>query len=47
MKYVLMFADTEEFAADLAAMEESERGRAFARVMEWFAGNRTRTTGSG
>jgi hypothetical protein len=37
MKYVLMFVDTEQFAADLAAMDEPERGRAYARVQQWFA----------
>jgi hypothetical protein len=37
MKYVLMFVDTEQFAADLAAMGESERERAYARVRQWFA----------
>lgn len=37
MKYVLMFAETEQFAADLAAMDEAERERAFARVGQWFA----------
>ncbi|WBB69183.1 YciI family protein [Micromonospora sp. WMMD812] len=37
MKYVLMFADTEQFAADLAAMDEPEREHAYARVHQWFA----------
>ena len=37
MKYVLMFAETERFAAELAAMDEAERERAFARVGQWFA----------
>ena len=37
MKYVLMFADTEQFTADLAAMGDAERERAYGRVMEWFA----------
>ncbi len=37
MKYVLMFVDTEQFAADLAAMGEGERARAYARVRQWFA----------
>jgi len=44
MKYVLMFVDTEEFDADLAAMDESERERAYGRVQQWFADNRTRIT---
>ena len=37
MKYVLMFVDTEEFAAELAGMGELERRRAFDRVNQWFA----------
>ena len=37
MKYVLMFVDTERFAAELAAMGETERERAYARVRQWFA----------
>ncbi len=36
MKYVLMFVDTEQFAADLAAMSETERERAYAGVRQWF-----------
>lgn len=32
MKYVLMFVETEQFAADLAAMDDAERGRAYGRV---------------
>ncbi len=37
MKYVLMFVETEQYAADLAAMGEGERERAYARVRQWFA----------
>lgn len=37
MKYVLMFADTEQFAAELAAMDDAEADRAYARVSQWFA----------
>jgi hypothetical protein len=37
MKYVMMFVETEEFAADLAAMDDAERDRAYGRVMQWFA----------
>jgi hypothetical protein len=37
VKYVLMFADTEQYAADLAAMDEAERERAYGRVRQWFA----------
>jgi hypothetical protein len=44
MKYVMMFAETEQFAADLAAMGESERERAFARVRQWFADNHDKIT---
>lgn len=44
MKYVLMFVDTEQFAADLAAMGETERERAYARVREWFADNHDKIT---
>jgi len=44
MKYVMMFADTEQFAADLAAMDESERERAYGRVQQWFAENADKIT---
>lgn len=37
MKYVLMFVETEQFAAELAAMDEAERDRAYGRVGQWFA----------
>ena len=37
MKYVLMFVETEQFAADLAAMDNAERERAYGRVGQWFA----------
>jgi hypothetical protein len=37
MKYVLLFVDTEQFAADLQAMGSAERERAYARANEWFA----------
>ncbi|MFU8874565.1 YciI family protein [Micromonospora sp. SL4-19] len=46
MKYVLMFADTEQFAADLAAMDEPERERAYARVRQWFADHHDKITHS-
>jgi hypothetical protein len=36
VKYVLLFVDTEEFAAELAAMGEAERGRAYERVRQWL-----------
>jgi hypothetical protein len=44
MKYVLMFADTEQFAADLAAMDDAERERAYARVQQWFADHHDKIT---
>jgi len=37
VKYVLMFVDTEQFAADLATMDDAERERAYGRVGQWFA----------
>jgi len=37
VKYVLMFVDTEQYAADVAAMDDSERERAYGRVEQWFA----------
>jgi hypothetical protein len=37
MKYVLMFIETEQFAKDLAAMSEAERGAAYEEVGRWFA----------
>ena len=39
-----MFVDTEQFAADLAALDEPERERAYARVMQWFADNHDKIT---
>jgi hypothetical protein len=37
MKYVLMFAQTEEYAAELAALDELEREEAYDKVRQWFA----------
>jgi hypothetical protein len=37
MKYVLMFVETEEFAAALAAMDDDEQKKSYQRVMGWFA----------
>jgi hypothetical protein len=45
MKYVLLFADTEQFAADLEAMGPTERERAYARVAEWMATHRDKIRG--
>ena len=44
MKYVLMFVDTEQFEADLAAMDEPERERAYGRVQQWFADHHDKIT---
>jgi hypothetical protein len=44
VKYVLMFVETEQFAADLAAMDDAERHRAYGRVQQWFADNHDRIT---
>ena len=44
MKYVLMFVDTEQYEADLAAMSDAERERAYARVHQWFADNHDKIT---
>jgi hypothetical protein len=44
MKYLLMFVDTEQFSADLAAMGETERERAYARVRQWFVENHDKIT---
>jgi hypothetical protein len=45
VKYVLMFVDTEQFAADLAAMDDAERERAYGRVWQWFADNSDKVKG--
>ncbi|CCK28684.1 hypothetical protein BN159_4305 [Streptomyces davaonensis JCM 4913] len=45
MKYVLLFVDTEEFAAELQAMGPAERARAYERVYEWFAAHSGKVTG--
>jgi hypothetical protein len=45
MKYVLMFVETEQFAADLAAMDDAERERAYGRVGQWFAEHADQITG--
>lgn len=44
MKYVLMFVDTDQFSADLAAMDEAELERAYTRVRQWFADNHDKIT---
>lgn len=40
MKYVLLFVDTEQFAADLDAMTPDDRARAYALVDAWVAEHR-------
>lgn len=37
MKYVLLFVDTEQFTAELEAMDPAERDRVYERVNQWFA----------
>ncbi|WUH98647.1 YciI family protein [Spirillospora sp. NBC_00431] len=37
MKYVLLFVETEEFARELEAMDDTEREAAFEAVGRWFA----------
>ncbi|MEU0563890.1 hypothetical protein ABZ297_00630 [Nonomuraea sp. NPDC005983] len=44
MKYVLMFAETEEFAKELEAMGELERDAAYEAVGRWFAANADKIT---
>ena len=44
MKYVLLFVDTEEYAADLGAMGPTARERAYAQVGEWFAEHHDKIT---
>lgn len=39
MKYVLLFVETEEFAAELQAMSPDARERAYELVGKWFADN--------
>ena len=36
MKYVLMFVETEQYAADLEAMAPDDRDRAYALVAQWM-----------
>lgn len=45
MKYVLLFVDTEEFVADLAAKDPDDRARAYAQVDAWMADNAARIRG--
>jgi hypothetical protein len=45
VKYVLLFVDTEQFAKDLAAMDEADRDRAFMLVGQWFGENAGKVSG--
>ena len=44
MKYVLMFVETEQFAADVAALDDADRDRAYAGVMRWLADHQDKIT---
>lgn len=44
MKYVLMFAETEEFARELEAMDDGRRQEAFEAVGRWFAEHASKIT---
>ena len=45
MKYVLLFVDTPEFAAELDAMNPDERARALQKVHEWLGANADKIRG--
>jgi hypothetical protein len=45
VKYVLLFVETEQFAAELAGMGPAERERAYARVGEWMAAHADKIRG--
>ncbi|TDD81097.1 hypothetical protein E1293_19375 [Actinomadura darangshiensis] len=47
MKYVLLFAETEKFAKELAAMDDDERQAAYEKVTEWFARHAAQITHHG
>jgi hypothetical protein len=44
VKYVLMFAETPQYAEDLAALGDAERQAAYDEVGRWFAENAARIT---
>ncbi|REF00502.1 YciI family protein [Thermomonospora umbrina] len=44
MKYVLMFIETEEFARELAALDDDDRQAAYEAVGRWFAANAAKIT---
>ena len=39
-----MFVETEQFEAELAAMDDAERERAYGRVQQWFAEHHDKIT---
>ena len=45
MKYVLLFVEPEQYAADLAAMDQPDRDRAFMLVGQWFMENADKVRG--
>jgi hypothetical protein len=44
VKYVLMFAETAQYAEDMAAMSDAERQAAYDDVGRWFADHAARIT---
>ena len=44
MKYVLMFAETAQYAEDLAALSDEDRQAAYDEVGRWFADHAARIT---
>ncbi|MGZ0145841.1 YciI family protein [Kribbella sp. WER1] len=47
MKYVLMFIETEEFAAEFAALEPAAKEDAYRRVYQWFEEHADKITNRG
>jgi hypothetical protein len=45
VKYVLLFVEPEQYAADLAAMDQPDRDRAFMLVGQWFMENADKVRG--
>ena len=45
MRYVLLFAETEQFVRDLEAMTQSERDRAYALAAKWMADHADKVRG--
>jgi hypothetical protein len=45
MKYVLLFVETEQFERNLAAMNDAERGRAYAAVTQWMTDHASKIRG--